>query len=370
MPEKKISIHDLARQLNVSSATISFVLNGKASEKRISRAVENKILKYVQKSGYRPNRVAKSLRTGKSGIIGMLVEGISDPFFASIARIVEKEIHQYDYKIFYASTNNDPIIAKELIRAYRDTQVDGYIIAPPPGIGEDVKSLLEDGFPVVLFDRYFPELPTHNVVADNFDGAYQATLHFIQNGYKKIGIVTLDSAQIQMEERLRGYLKAMEEYGLKPLTGKISYDRDQDHITGEIKSFLDRKGRPDAVLFATNYLAVKGLKAIADLNYCVPEDIAVIGFDDNSHFSLFSPSITAVAQPVEAISRAVVEKLMACLTEGDKPPPKGTVVFPTRLVVRQSSVKPSKELKPPKDAKASKAHQKKSSSSININTAI
>jgi len=367
MPEKKISIHDLARQLNVSSATVSFVLNGKASEKRISRAVENKILKYAQKSGYRPNRVAKSLRTGKSRIIGMLVEGISDPFFSSIARIVEEQIHQYDYKIFYASTNNDPAIAKELIKAYRDTQVDGYIIAPPPGIEEDVKSLLEDGFPVVLFDRYFPELTTHNIVANNFDGAYQAVLHFVQNGYKRIGIVTLDSAQIQMEERLSGYFRAMEENGLKPLVRKIPYGRNPDSIIEGVKSFLDKKHRPEAILFATNYLAVSGLKVIADLRCRIPEDIAVIGFDDNSHFSLFSPSITAVAQPVEDISRTVVERLMTCLAEGDKPPPMGTTMFPTRLIVRESSAKAVKSPNPPKEAKAP---QQKTQQSITINTAI
>src|SRR5690349_20773319 len=141
MPEKKkISIHDLARELKVSSATVSFVLNGKASEKRISRALENKILKYAGKMGYRPDRIAKSLRTGKSRIICMLVEGISGPFFSSIARIIEEKAHQHDYKIFYSSTNNDTAITRELIKVYRDSQVDGYIIAPPPGIEEDIQS--------------------------------------------------------------------------------------------------------------------------------------------------------------------------------------------------------------------------------------
>src|SRR5882757_10164198 len=177
MPGKKISIHDIARHLNVSSATVSFVLNGKAAEKRISSALEKKVLKFVQKSGYRPNRVAKSLRTGKSKIIGMLVEGISDPFFSSIARIIEERALQHGYKIFYSSTNNDAAITKEIIRVYRDTQVDGYIIAPPPGIEEDIRELMADEFPVVLFDRYFPDLATHNIVVDNFSGSYQAVEH-------------------------------------------------------------------------------------------------------------------------------------------------------------------------------------------------
>jgi LacI family transcriptional regulator len=336
--KKKISIHDLARQLKVSSTTVSLVLNGKAAEKRISPAVEKKILKYVQESGYRPNRVAKSLRTGKSEIIGMLVEGISDPFFSSIARIIEEKAHRHNYKIFYSSTNNDTAIARELIRTYRDTQVDGYIIAPPPGLEEDVKALMEDGFPVVLFDRYFPGLTTHNIVVNNFEGAYNAILHFVENGYRDIALVTLHSAQVQMEDRLKGYERAMEESGLETRVVKIAYNLKPEHITEEVSAFLTRPNRPDAVLFATNYLAVSGLRAIAGLKLRIPEHIAVIGFDDNSHFALFCPAVTAVAQPVEDISREVVEVLIGCLMGKDKIHQKITTVFPTKLIVRESSL--------------------------------
>ena len=335
---KKISIHDLARQLKVSSATISFVLNGKASEKRISRALENKIIKYALKSGYRPNRVAKSLRTGKSRIIGMLVEGISDPFFASIARIIEEKAHQHDYKIFYSSTKNDAAITKELIKVYRDTQVDGYIIAPPPGIEEDIRGLMEDDLPVVLFDRHFPGLATHNVVVDNFSGSFQAIQHFLQNGYENIGFVTLDSRQTQMTDRLNGYTKAMKENKLDKWVLKIAYGTENSLAVAKIKSFLKKNPLLDAVLFATNYLAISGLEAIDDLGLSIPEDIGVIGFDDNTHFSLFSPSITAIAQPVQMISEEAVRKLMICLSGKEKDLPKETTVLPVKLIERESAV--------------------------------
>jgi len=336
--KKKISIHDLARQLNVSSATISFVLNGKASEKRISRAVENKILKFAQKSGYRPNRVAMSLRTGKSRIIGMLVEGISDPFFASIARIVEEKAHRHDYKIFYSSTNNDPAIARELIRTFRDTQVDGYIIAPPPGIEEDIKALMDDGFPVVLFDRFFPDLETHNVVVDNFSGSFQAIRHLQQNGYSNIGFVTLDSRQTQMTERLNGYLKAIKGAGQGKAILKISYRAEHAVMAEKIKAFLQKNPGLDALLFATNYLAISGLQAITDLKLEIPGDIGVIGFDDNTHFSLFSPAITAVAQPVQGISEEIIMDLINCLSGDKNVLSRTTTVLPVHLVVRESAV--------------------------------
>ena len=336
--KKKISIHDLARQLNVSSATVSFVLNGKASEKRISRAVENRILKFVQKSGYRPNRVAKSLRTGKSRIIGMLVEGISDPFFASIARVVEEKAHRHDYKIFYSSTNNDPAIARELIRTFRDTQVDGYIIAPPPGIEEDIKSLMEDGFPVVLFDRYFPDLGTHNVVVDNFAGSFKAIQHFQQNGFSNIGFVTLDSRQTQMTDRLNGYLKAIKGSGQGKSILKISYRAEHSVMARKIRAFLEKNPGLDALLFATNYLAISGLQAITDLKLRIPEDIGVIGFDDNTHFSLFSPAITAIAQPVQGISEEIIMDLINCLSGDKNVLSRTTTVLPVNLIIRESAV--------------------------------
>jgi len=322
----------------VSAATVSFVLNGKAEAKRISRAMEKKILRHVEKSGYRPNRVAKSLRTGKSKIIGMLVEGISDPFFASIARIIEEKAHQYDYKIFYSSTSNDAAITKELIKVYRDTQVDGYIIAPPPGIEEDVKALMDDGFPVVLFDRYFPDLSTHNIVVDNFSGSFQAIQHFLQNGYRNIGFVTLDSRQTQMTDRLNGYNQAIKDNKLNKYVLKIPFGTEHGLAVEKIKSFLQKNPGLDAVLFATNYLAISGLHAINGMDLSIPDDMGMIGFDDNTHFGLFSPAITAVAQPVQVISEETILKLMSCLSGKEKNKAKETIVLPVKLVVRESSV--------------------------------
>lgn len=337
--KKKVSIHDIAKQLNVSAATISFVLNGKTTEKRISKEMEQRILKHVKQSGYRPNRIAKSLRTGKSKIIGMLVEGIADPHFSAIARNVEEQAYKLDYKIFYASTENEPRIARDIIGAFRDTQVDGYIIVPPPGIEEDIQELLNDNLPVVLFDRYFPGLPTCNIVVDNFDGVYQAMRHFIKHAYKNIGFVTIPSTQTQMRDRLHGYHHAINENGLPSLAKMLSFDHkpDQEKITQEIKQFLQENPQIDAILFATNYLAISGLEAIKQLGLSMPNDIAVIGFDDNTHFSLFSPSVTAVAQPIQEISDQVMQQLMACLTGNETAPAKKTIVLQTKFIIRESS---------------------------------
>ncbi len=336
---KKLSIHDIAKELKVSAATISYVLNGKAREKRISTALEKKILNYTEKYNYRPNMLAKSLRVGKSKVIAMLVEGIDDPFFSSITRIVEKEMSRKGYKTFFASTENDPELTEDLIRVFRDAQVDGYIIVPPPDIEDSLISLIKDKVPMVLFDRYFPGLETCNVIVNNFQGTYDAMQHFFKLGYKHIGFVTLDSSQIQIAERLKGYKKAMREKHLSTCVQKISFGlrQDQKKITNIIKGFLVKNNHLEAVLFATNYLSINGLEATRILKIKIPDDMAVIGFDDNAHFPLFSPAITAIAQPIKELSEQVVKQLITRLNGQEAQVPNKTIVLPTKLTVREST---------------------------------
>lgn len=337
--KRKKSIHDIAKELNVSATTISFVMNGKAEEKRISTEVKERIEKYIRKINYEPNVIAKSLRTGKSKILAMLVEDISDPFFSSIARNVEVGINKHHYKLFFASTENDTEKTKSLIKIFRDRQVDGFIIAPPPGIEKEVKELLKDHYPIVLFDRHFPELKSPTILIDNYDGARMAVDHLINNGFSKIAFVTLNSEQSQMQARLDGYYHALRTKKLPTFLLKVSYKDIEDVKQTKMAQFFKKQSKLDAIVFATNYLAIAGLQALKDLKLSVPGQRAVVGFDDNTHFSLFSPSVTAIAQPVEKIAAAIVDKMLLSLLgkqENAKPEP---VLLAVSIVERESSRK-------------------------------
>jgi len=325
----------------VSATTISFVLNGGAQGKKVSEPVKQKILDYVQSIGYKPNLVARSLRTGKSRIIGMLVEDISDPFFSSIGRIIEDNLYEHGYKIFHSSTDNNPARSKDLLRIFRERQVDGYIIAPSPGIESEIQHILNDARPVILFDRFFPGLDTTNVIINNAGGTYDGTMHLIMNGFVSIAFITIDSEQVQMMDRLKGYKLAMTENELPSLIQKIKYVEYKTapgKIAVRIKEFLTSNDSVDAILFATNYLAICGLQAIRELGLRIPYDIGVVGFDDNTHFSLFTPTITAVAQPVEEMSKKVIEQLMLCMTDENTRTMNETIVLPTKLMIRESSL--------------------------------
>src|SRR5690554_1799569 len=168
--KKKILISDIAKDLGVSVTTVSFVLNGKAKEKRISDGLTKKVLEHVQKVGYKPNELAKSLRTGKTKIIGLVIEDISNPFFANIARLIEAKAYSRGYRIIYCSTENDAQRTAEFIQLFRDRYVDGYLITPPVNIADTLASLVQEGLPVVQFDRFIPEVETDSVVVDNRKG--------------------------------------------------------------------------------------------------------------------------------------------------------------------------------------------------------
>ncbi|TXK21064.1 LacI family transcriptional regulator [Pontibacter qinzhouensis] len=335
---KKVSLKDIAERLNVSKTTVSFVLNGKAKENHISEAMTQKILHYAKEVGYMPNQLAKGLRTGETKILGVMVEDISDPFFSSITRTIEEQAYQKGYKIVYCSTENDPVKTKELLEVYKSRQVDGFIIAPPPGVEQEVQSLLDSGLPLVLFDRYFPNIPTANVVVDNLASAHRAAQHLVFNNYRQIAFITLDSEQNQMQERLTGYMKAMDENEQKHHIRKIPFDMPYSQVVQTIEAYLGQHPFIDAVLFSTSYLADGGLEAIKNLNLRIPHDMGVVVFDDEKLFRLFTPSITAVAQPIKEIASTAVDLLLNQITSGQKQLVNKTTILPATLLERDSSV--------------------------------
>jgi LacI family transcriptional regulator len=335
--KKKLSIVDIAQELNISKTTVSFILNGRAQEKRISPELVDRVLKYVEEVGYRPNSLAKSLRTGKSNIIGLMVEDISNPFFASIARLIEDRAYKNGYKIIYCSTDNDTLKTRELINMFRDRHVDGYIIAPPEGIEDDINSLLKDGMPVVLFDRHLPNVSTDCVEIDNLLSTYNATKHLIEQGYKNIAFITFASGQTQMQARLQGYYNALNESGYKPVVQEIVFNQNEDLIIAPLTTFLKKNKNLDAVFFGTNHVGTCGLKVINSLGIKVPTDLALVSFDDYDVFKLFSPPVTAIAQPIEAIADTVITVLLNRLNTSSQHISSQSIILKTDFNIRGSS---------------------------------
>lgn len=334
---EKLSITDIARELGVSTTTISFILNGRAKEKRIGRELVERVQKYVEEVGYRPNPLAQSLRTGKSNIIALMVEDISNPFFATIARLIEDRAYKNGYKIIYCSTDNDTAKTRDLISMFRERHVDGYVIAPPEGIEDEISALIAAKMPVVLFDRHLPNVSTDLVEIDNLFSTYNATRHLIQQGFNKIAYITFYSKQSQMLARLEGYHKALEESGYKPLVKEIAFNQNDDLIIAPITDFLKKNKNLDAVFFGTNHMGTCGLEVIADLGIKIPSDLAVVSFDDYNVFKLHSPPITAISQPIEVIADNVITVLLNRLNASSQHISSQTIILKTDLNIRASS---------------------------------
>lgn len=336
--QKKLSIKDIAAQLNISITTVSFILNGKGKEKGISDVLIAKVLKYVQETGYKPNQLAKSLRTGKTKIISLLIENIDDPFFSSIAGYVEEVANQRGYKIIYGSTKNQTDKTRELINLFKDRHVDGFIITPAQNLEVDIIALQNEKIPFVLFDRYYKSVKTDYVGMDNFESTRKAVIHLINQNYKNIGFVTLNSDQTQMYDRLKGYEAAVNDHRLNLFIKKIDYSKVHQTAVLEILAFMKDNPQIDALFFATSYLALKGLEVLNELNLTIPDDIGLIAFDDHEIFKLYKPTITAVTQPVAEMSKQLVNLLLEQIDDGSETRQTKHIIVPSSINIRNSSV--------------------------------
>jgi LacI family transcriptional regulator len=309
---KKITIQDIARLAGVASSTVSMVVSGKARQGRISVELEKKILEIVEKEGYKPNQAAVSFRTGKSRIIGLIVENISGHFFGSLAKVVAEEMERAGYHIIYCSTDNDPAKGRELIRMLSQRTLDGYLITPTAGMEQDIALLYREAKPVVLIDSYFPDDPTPYVLTDGALGVKQGMEHLLSKNYRRIAFITVDLQQKHIVDREDAYKSALTDNHAgfeEKLILKVRHDLEKEASIRLIAGFLLAQ-KPEAVFFATDYLGVLGLASIRRSGMRIPEDIAVICFDDPEIFSMYTPCITAIRQPIDQIGKTAVRILM------------------------------------------------------------
>ncbi|MFW0716066.1 LacI family DNA-binding transcriptional regulator [Pedobacter sp. N23S346] len=332
---KSLSIKDIAVAAGVSITTVSFIINGKARDKSISEAVIKKVEKIIAEKGYKPNQIARSLRTGNSNIIGLIIEDISNSFFSRIARLIEDKAYKKGYKIIYSSTENNVEKAKDLINMFKSRKVDAYIISPIKGLEEDIQHLIADNKPVILFDRNLPDLDTNYVGADHFKATCQSVESFIKQGKKKISLVTIDIDVQQITERLAGYEKALADHGMvynENLVLKVHFNQEEKETMAQMEKLFQSK-EIDAVLFATNYLAISGLKVLKKMGKQVGDDFSVIAYDDHEVFELHTPGISAVQQPLEEIAEKVIQLILSQLSSKTKLDNQH-IILPAKLIQR------------------------------------
>jgi len=312
--QKRVSLKDIAEKVGVSTALVSYVLNGKEKEARVGEAAAKKIKKVAAEMNYQPNLIARGLKFGKTHTIGLIVADISNPFFAMLARIIELEAQKRGYTVLFGSSDEQLEKSQNLINTFLNRQVDGLIITPVAGSQSQIEELRNKGVPFVLIDRGFSELETNVVVTDNHDAMYNAVKLLIRNGYKKPGIIAYDTPLTHMADRIAGYKDALKDSGIRfnaRWMAKVPYGNYKEHVTAALDRLLNTNGRVvDALVFATNSISVQSLKALHARGIRVPQDLGVISFDESDVFDFFYAPITYIKQNLQAISENAVQSLM------------------------------------------------------------
>ncbi|MCB9219676.1 MAG: LacI family DNA-binding transcriptional regulator [Ignavibacteriales bacterium] len=317
MAKKRTKISDIAKRLGVSTALVSFVLNGKSKEKRISDEMSKKVVETAKKMSYKPNSLAKGLRTGKSNTIGLILADISNPYFAKLARFIEIEATKYNYRVIFSNSDEDNEKFATQLEVLIDEHVDGFILTPPIGSEKELISLQKREIPFVIIDRVFKNVKSHSVIIDNFQSGYHATKRLIKNNRKNIAVVNVNNQLSIMRQRVEGYKKALIDSNIDVDTNLIKnlkFSHEKKLVMNAIQDLILKNA--DAILFTTNKLGVLGIECLRELGKKIPNDFAIISFDDTDAYKVACTPISAIVQPVETMSKEAI-RILQKMIEGN-----------------------------------------------------
>ncbi|WP_338391659.1 LacI family DNA-binding transcriptional regulator [Fulvitalea axinellae] len=338
--KKKTSLSDIAKALDVSTTLVSLVLNGKAKEHRISQRMCEKVKAKAKELNYVPNHLARGLRTGKTNTLGLIVADIANPFFAKLSRAVEDEADKHGLKVIFGSSDENAEKSAELIRIFQDRQMDGIIVAAAEKTEDQIEELLETKTPVVLVDRYFPDLNVDLVAVDNYQASFNAVEHLVSQGHKRIGMIGIRGDIYHLQKREEGFRDGLKAHGLEENDDWIRFTsswKEFSEISEQLEHILSSPERPTALFLAKNHLGVGALEYFQNKGIRVPEDMAIVSFDDSETFRLASTPVTAVEQPIEQLGREAV-KLVVEKVKGKVENKEYREVFlQTQMLVRESS---------------------------------
>jgi LacI family transcriptional regulator len=287
------------------------VLNGMGKEKRISDEIIKKVHAAAKELNYKPHRLARSLRTGNTNVLGVIVIDIANNFHSRLSRSIENRAAELGYRVMICSSDENDTKMAEWVDELISNNVEGIIITPTVHARSKLIELKNADYPFVLVDRHFADFETDFVGIDNFKASFDAVDLFIKEGYRDIGIVAFEPLLSVAQQRVEGYKQAILHNGMQinpNLIKTISYSNIQAEVRKNVANLVHDGVR--ALLFTTNRIGITGLHMLNELKVRIPQDIAVISYDDNDFYPLMTPSISVVSQPVDQIGRKAVELIL------------------------------------------------------------
>jgi LacI family transcriptional regulator len=309
---------EVARLAGVSVTTVSHVING---TRPASQKTRDSVLAAIERTGYRPNTIARALARGGTQSLGLAISGLSNPYFTDVVAAIEAAAGRAGHTLLLGDTREDPEHELRIVRALAERQVDGMLLAPTVGALELAIPYLESqGVPVVLLDR-FVDAGLDQVGCDNEQPTAQLTEHLIGLGHRRIAMAIGIPGLSTTDERVRGYRMALEQSGLEfdpQLVAEGGSLRDQAQAA--MHTLLDLPDPPTAVVSGNNFMTIGLLRAIAERGLSVPDDLALVAFDDFEWADLFAPRLTVIRQPTTELGSRAVELLLSRLANPRRPP--------------------------------------------------
>lgn len=338
MKNQKTTIHDIARQLNVTASTVSRAMS---DSPRISKEMKKQVRLMAKKLNYQPNYIASALRSGKSKLIGVLIPRVDRNFFSSVVRGIENIANELDYKVVISQSNENYEKEVKLVEAFLNAQVDGIIAS----IGNETadfghfKKIQEKGIPLVLFDRTTEALSASEVKIDDYQGAYEATKHLIDQGCKAIVHFTSDKNLNIYRERLRGYLDALRDRQIEPDSRWVIPSNLQlEDGKNAMKQALETGIPFDGIFSAADYALMGAMQVLKERNIHIPGDFKIVGFGNEPFTSFTDPPVSTVDQKSTSMGEISAQTFFDLLNADQKEKViKKTVLIP-ELIVRQSSL--------------------------------
>ena len=339
---KRITIKDVARQLNVSISTVSRAFNDKYD---IRKETREEILRVAREMGYRPNPIARKLIQQKTFNVGVVVPEFVNSYFPEVIIGIQDVLLEQGYQVLVMQSNECYTTELQNVKALEDNMVDGIIISLSREAhnNDHYLGMLEKGYPIVFFNRADESIPASRVVFDDYKWAYFATEHLIKQGFKKIFHLSGYRHLSLSQNRIRGFRKAMDKFSV-PYTPEhiIETGFFMEEGQAAMERLIAEGNVPEAIFAANDPTAIGAMKAIKRAGLRIPEDVALVGFSESRMAEVVDPPLTSVRQPTHEIGRTAAQLLLQQIMADGFAPPK-TVVLDGQLNVRASSTVRQKE---------------------------
>lgn len=331
------TIKEIAYRLGISTSTVSRALRGLPEIKAETRAA---VVRVAEELDYQPNLLAKNLAKSRTKTIGVVVPSLSYYFFSSALNSIEEAALQAGYSVMICQTNESYLREVSQIDNLLNSQVEGFIISLSRDTShyEHIERLLRKKIPVVLFDRYAEGMATSKVIVDNKAAAFQATEHLIECGCQRLACLAGPSNLLISNQRLEGFKEALQKYQLPFHKQYVLHsDFSQENTMMQAFQLMNLPTPPDGLLTMSDRIAFSAMHALKQRGIRIPDDLAVVSFNNEPYCDFLTPSLTSVSQPIQEMGRYTVRLLLNQL-EADNFTPE-TVTLKTQLMVRQSSIR-------------------------------